>query len=116
MFGLMRESKHKKEYIKQGRTYRREIDRLHSEIHRLNNITKRFADIVAPKIHSEHQIIPHDRLVLTIEIDAERLRRELPQDLLLLVRDRIFERLNDFNKDYRPDMRQQIKNERLLIR
>jgi hypothetical protein len=116
MFGLMRKSTHKKIYTEQGESYRWTIDQQKYEIEALKRNLGILSDSIVPTVFVENQIIHHDRLLLTIEINAERLRRQLPQDILIFVRDRILERLNEFNKDYRPDMRQQVKNERLLIR
>jgi hypothetical protein len=112
---FMRKSIHRRLYERQGESYRWELREKQYEIDALKRNLKDFADSFVPEIHSEFQTIPHDRLFLTIEVSGDRLRRSLPQELMVYVRDRIMERLLEFNKDFRGDMRQQDKNERLFI-
>lgn len=112
----MLKSTHRRLFNRQGEAYRWEIREQKYEIEALKRNLKDFADSFVPEIHSEHQTIPHDRLFLTVEVSGDKLRRSLPQELMVYIRDRIMERLLEFNKDYRGDMRQQDRNERLLIK
>jgi hypothetical protein len=113
---FMRKSTHRRLIKEQGESYRWQINEQQNEINSLKSSLTRYFDFLTPTLHTENPTIPYNIWRLIIEIDARVLREKLPQELLVMLRDRILERLMDFNKDYRPDLREQPKNAKLLIR
>ena len=112
----MRKSTHRRLYEQQGEDYRWQIKEQQYEIDALKRTLTKHFDSMVPTIYQDTPVIPYNVWRLIIEIDARHLREKLPQELLSMLRDRIMERLMDFNKDYRPDLREQTKNARLLIK
>lgn len=112
---FMRKSTHRMLMTRQGEAYRWELDEQKREINLLKRKLDYFFDKTVPVLHIENTI-PYNNWRLTIEIDAQHLAKKLPQEILQDLTRRIMERLTDFNKDYRPDLREQTKNAHLFIR
>jgi hypothetical protein len=113
---FMLKSTHRRLVNQQGEAYRWEIDEQKNEINSLKAALTRYFDYMTPTLHTENPTIPYNTWRLIIEIDARALREKLPQELMSMLRDRIMERLSGFNKDFRPDLREQPKNAKMLIR